>query len=73
VPVSVTSVAAAAGVSRTFLYDSAQRGVLTWLRVIAAGRGCPPRVTLTPAEQRISTASYERVVRALRDRNHRLS
>jgi hypothetical protein len=70
--VSVATVAAAAGVSRTFLYDPAQRDLLSRLRGIAAGRRHDGRVPI-PTDQRISTASHEQVVRALRKRNQRLS
>lgn len=69
---SVAAVAAAAGVSRTFLYDPAQHDLLARLRTIAAGRPRSDRA-LVPTAQRISAASHEQVVQALRERNQRLS
>ncbi|MEV6598803.1 hypothetical protein AB0M36_18365 [Actinoplanes sp. NPDC051346] len=69
--VNVAAVAAAADVSRTFLYDPAQIALLTRLRTIAAVKPSTGRAPI-PAVQRISTASHEQMMRALRDRNHRL-
>lgn len=71
-PASVTSVAARAGVSRTFLYDPAQEHLLARLREIAANMHSGSRPPV-PAGQRITTASHEQVVRALRERNKRLA
>jgi cell division protein FtsB len=70
--VSVAAVAAAAGVSRTFLYNPAQHDLLARLRAIAAGRSRHGRAPV-PVAQHISTASHEQVVRALRARNQRLA
>ena len=69
--VSVAAIAAAAGVSRTFLYDTAQHDLLARLRAMAAERPGSGRAPV-PAIQRISTASHEQVVRALRERNQHL-
>ncbi|MDI6103966.1 hypothetical protein QLQ12_35660 [Actinoplanes sp. NEAU-A12] len=69
--VSVAAIAAAAGVSRTFLYEAAQHELLARLRDIAARRGPSQRIP-APAAQQITTASHEQVVRALSARNQRL-
>ncbi|MFE2494161.1 DUF6262 family protein [Streptomyces scopuliridis] len=70
--VTVASVAARAGVSRTFLYDPAQAPLLTRLRDLAGKQPSTGRPAL-PDQQRISTKSHETVVRALRDANRKLS
>jgi hypothetical protein len=69
--VSVAAVANAAGVSRTFLYDLAQYELLARLRTMATNKPSSGRAPI-PAAQRISTTSHEQIVRALRERNHRL-
>jgi hypothetical protein len=69
--VTVAGVAARAGVSRTFLYDTAQAPLLTRLRGLAdkqPATGRPGR----PDQQRISATSHETVVRALREANRKL-
>jgi hypothetical protein len=71
-PMSVATVAAQAGVSRTFLYDPAQSELLARLRAVVADQPNPPRPRL-PEQQRISSASHQRLVAALRERNKRLA
>ncbi|MDX2528312.1 DUF6262 family protein [Streptomyces europaeiscabiei] len=70
--VTVASVAARAGVSRTFLYDNAQAPLLARLRDLASKQPATGRPAL-PDHQRITTKSHETVVRALRDANRKLN
>jgi hypothetical protein len=70
--ISVAAVASAAGVSRTFLYDPDQHELLARLRIMATSRTSSGRAPI-PTAQRISTTSHEQIVRALRERNHRLN
>ena len=71
-PADITTIAQRARVSRTYLYDPNQQHLLERLRAIRQQIPTANRRPL-PAEQRISTTSHERIVKALRARNQQLA
>lgn len=68
-PVTVSGIAKAAGVSRTFLHHPAQADLLAKIRAI--GAATPQRTTPAPP-QRISSASHQAIVQTLKKANQDL-
>ncbi|MEU5547874.1 DUF6262 family protein [Streptomyces sioyaensis] len=69
-PVTVSGIAKAAGVSRTFLHDPAQADLLTKIRNMAPSTPTP--TAPVPPPQRMSTESHQAIVQTLKKANQAL-